>query len=169
MTVGYYDTYDGPHNQRCRRQRQQRRLGRRRPQRRRPDRHQRHDDGLLGVQDGRLRRLERPRLGHAEHLERAGLGQRPRGRAVSHPRGRWRKGSRVSFWPMPSQRSPATPVRVTRSAIIGTIVVLLIAGLCVRLGFWQLARLRQKRALNAGIATRMALPPLELNQGIGDL
>ena len=39
----------------------------------------------LDVQDGRLQRLERPRLRHAEHLERAGLGPRP-GQGAKKPR-----------------------------------------------------------------------------------
>src|SRR5256885_643269 len=34
------------------------------------------------------------------------------------------------------------------------------AALCVRLGVWQLSRLRQRRAWNAVIAARLAAPPV---------
>jgi len=37
-----------------------------------------------------------------------------------------------------------------------------VAGLCVWAGFWQLDRLHQRRARNAAWAARLALPPLEL-------
>ena len=58
----------------------QRRVGHRRAQRRWADRDQRHNDGILGAAHGWLRRLERPRLGNAEHLDRPGLGECPRAR-----------------------------------------------------------------------------------------
>jgi surfeit locus 1 family protein len=37
----------------------------------------------------------------------------------------------------------------------------------VRLGFWQLSRLQQRRAANARTVAAAALPPLQLNDGIG--
>lgn len=40
-------------------------------------------------------------------------------------------------------------------------VALGVAALCVRLGFWQLDRLGERRARNAAIEARAALPPLE--------
>lgn len=49
---------------------------------------------------------------------------------------------------------------VTRAGLIGTVVVLIIAGACVRLGFWQLDRLQQRRARNAVLTERMHAPPL---------
>jgi hypothetical protein len=52
----------------------ERRLGRAGTQRRRADRSERPDNRVLGVQDGWIRRLERPPVGYAEHLECAGLG-----------------------------------------------------------------------------------------------
>lgn len=45
------------------------------------------------------------------------------------------------------------------------IVAVLVAALCVGAGIWQLDRLSQRRARNAGLAARLALPPLELRAG----
>lgn len=45
------------------------------------------------------------------------------------------------------------------------IAAVLIAALCVRLGIWQLNRLEQRRARNALVAARLALPPVELRDG----
>lgn len=45
---------------------------------------------------------------------------------------------------------------------LGTLAVLVIAGVCVRLGVWQLDRLAQRKARNEVIAARMAEPVLEL-------
>ena len=41
-------------------------------------------------------------------------------------------------------------------------IAVVVAGLCVWAGFWQLDRLHQRRARNAAWAARLALPPLEL-------
>lgn len=46
--------------------------------------------------------------------------------------------------------------------VLGTLAVLVIAGVCVRLGVWQLDRLAQRKARNEVIAARMAEPVLEL-------
>ncbi|MGH7673477.1 MAG: SURF1 family protein [Gemmatimonadales bacterium] len=46
--------------------------------------------------------------------------------------------------------------------VTAAIVALAIAATCVRLGIWQLDRLAQRRARNAQVAARLALPPLEL-------
>lgn len=45
------------------------------------------------------------------------------------------------------------------------IVAVLVAAVCVGAGIWQLDRLAQRRARNAGLAARLALPPLELRAG----
>jgi surfeit locus 1 family protein len=42
----------------------------------------------------------------------------------------------------------------------GAVTALVIAAVCVRLGVWQLDRLAQRRARNAVLASRLALPPL---------
>lgn len=46
--------------------------------------------------------------------------------------------------------------------LAGAVLALSLAALCVRLGFWQLERLRERRARNAEIAAARALPPVEL-------
>jgi surfeit locus 1 family protein len=51
----------------------------------------------------------------------------------------------------------------TRRWVIGHLVVLLIVGGCVVAGFWQLDRLHQRRASNARIEARMAMPRLTLS------
>jgi surfeit locus 1 family protein len=43
---------------------------------------------------------------------------------------------------------------------IGALLVLAVAATCVRLGFWQLARLEEKRAANASLAAAMSAPPI---------
>lgn len=53
-------------------------------------------------------------------------------------------------------------MRLQRRDVAGAVVALAIAGVCVRLGVWQLHRLRERRAHNAEIAARLALPPLVL-------
>ena len=65
---------------------------------------------------------------------------------------------------MPTQN----PIVITRGMIWGTLIVLIVAAGCVRLGFWQLDRLQQKRALNQSTTQRMRLPPIELNSAVSD-
>lgn len=48
----------------------------------------------------------------------------------------------------------------TRGAIV-LIVGLVVAAVATRLGFWQLERLHEKRAANAGLRSALALPPAE--------
>lgn len=60
--------------------------------------------------------------------------------------------------------SPARqPTAFSARDIIGSIVVVLIALTCVRLGIWQLHRLAEKRQRNAAAHTRMDMPPLKLS------
>ncbi len=42
------------------------------------------------------------------------------------------------------------------------VVAFLVAALCVRLGFWQLERLEQRRTRNALLETRLAMAPVDL-------
>jgi surfeit locus 1 family protein len=44
---------------------------------------------------------------------------------------------------------------------------LAVAAVCVRLGFWQLDRLHQRRARNAAVAAARQLAPLDLGRGVG--
>jgi surfeit locus 1 family protein len=53
-----------------------------------------------------------------------------------------------------------------RRDITLAVVAVTIAAVCVRLGIWQLDRLAQRRARNAGLAARLALPPLEVQRGV---
>jgi surfeit locus 1 family protein len=46
------------------------------------------------------------------------------------------------------------------------VVAVLVAAVCVRLGIWQLDRLAQRKARNAGLAARLALPVLEAGSGL---
>ena len=55
-------------------------------------------------------------------------------------------------------------MRLGRRDVIGAIVACAIAIVCVRLGFWQLDRLGQRRARNAILAARLALPPLTVER-----
>ncbi len=47
-----------------------------------------------------------------------------------------------------------------------TLVVLLAMGVMVRLGFWQLDRLAQRRAQNAAVSAQINAPVLDLNQDL---
>lgn len=53
-------------------------------------------------------------------------------------------------------------MRVRGRDLAGAVGALAVAALFVRLGFWQLARLRERQAHNAIIAARRAQPPVEL-------
>jgi surfeit locus 1 family protein len=55
---------------------------------------------------------------------------------------------------------------VQRRDLILAVGALLIAGVCARLGVWQLDRLSQRRARNAAQLARLALPPLEVHRGL---
>ena len=48
----------------------------------------------------------------------------------------------------------------TRAGIAGTVLVVLAAATCVRLGFWQLDRLGARKAYNAAVESRMSQPVL---------
>jgi surfeit locus 1 family protein len=54
-------------------------------------------------------------------------------------------------------------VKFTVRGVIGAIFILAMCALCVRLGFWQLNRLEQRRARNAAIRAATTLPPLRLD------
>ena len=51
----------------------------------------------------------------------------------------------------------------TRKWILTTLLILLGAALCIRLGIWQLDRLDGRRAFNAHYLSVRAMPPLDLN------
>jgi surfeit locus 1 family protein len=60
------------------------------------------------------------------------------------------------------------PLVLSRGALWGSFVVLIVAVACVRLGMWQLDRLEQRRARNAGTEARMRAAPAQLSAVIDD-
>ena len=50
-----------------------------------------------------------------------------------------------------------------RRLIVFVAIAALAAAGCIRLGFWQLARLRERRALNALLRARLDMPPVDLS------
>jgi surfeit locus 1 family protein len=60
------------------------------------------------------------------------------------------------------------PFRVTIAGIAGTLAVLALAALFVRLGIWQLDRLDERVARNETVAARMELPSFDLESFSGD-
>jgi cytochrome oxidase assembly protein ShyY1 len=46
--------------------------------------------------------------------------------------------------------------------VVLTLIALVVAGVCVRLGVWQLHRLSERKSFNAEVRRGLALPPLEL-------
>ena len=53
-------------------------------------------------------------------------------------------------------------MRLGRRDVVLVVVAVMVAGVCGRLGIWQLERLQQRRARNAQVTGRLHLPPLEL-------
>src|SRR5690606_10857588 len=54
------------------------------------------------------------------------------------------------------------PLRVTPGGIAATILVLIVAAVCVRLGFWQLDRLEWRTERNRAVAERLAQPTVPI-------
>jgi surfeit locus 1 family protein len=59
--------------------------------------------------------------------------------------------------------APPRPPRVTARGVAAALLALVVALVCIRLGFWQLDRRAQRADLNRALAAAAALPPLELN------
>jgi surfeit locus 1 family protein len=53
-------------------------------------------------------------------------------------------------------------MELTRSGVLGTIVVFVVVAVCIRLGFWQLDRREQRMERNEAIAERLATGPISL-------
>jgi len=65
-----------------------------------------------------------------------------------------------------SSQSPTWPfplILFSRQWWLATLLVLVAMGVMIRLGFWQLDRLDQRRARNAEITQKLSLPPLPLS------
>ena len=57
--------------------------------------------------------------------------------------------------------TPERPTaRITRGGLLATLLLLVVVLVCVRLGFWQLARRQERSLLNQRVAARMDQPPL---------
>lgn len=54
------------------------------------------------------------------------------------------------------------PVRISLAGVVSALAVLLVAGVCARLGVWQLNRLNERVARNAGIEERLSMPDVAL-------
>jgi surfeit locus 1 family protein len=65
-------------------------------------------------------------------------------------------------------QTAARTLSVSRAGLIGTGVVLVVALVCVRLGFWQLARREQRQARNAALVQRLTAAPLALQRAPTD-
>ena len=59
--------------------------------------------------------------------------------------------------------------RLTGRQWVFTALFVIVAASCVRLGFWQLDRLSQRRAANAHIEARMATQPIQLTGAVFDV
>jgi surfeit locus 1 family protein len=55
-----------------------------------------------------------------------------------------------------------------RRTIAFIVFAVAMAAGCVRLGFWQLSRLEERRARNAAISARLEAPPVELSTALAD-
>jgi surfeit locus 1 family protein len=53
-------------------------------------------------------------------------------------------------------------VELTRSGLLAALAILVVAAVCVRLGFWQLDRRDQRMERNAAVAERMAAAPARI-------
>ena len=65
-------------------------------------------------------------------------------------------------------RGTAVAARMTRSGIIGTILVLMVAAICIRLGIWQLDRRSEKQAANAALLERTRQEPVVIGPATRD-
>jgi surfeit locus 1 family protein len=65
----------------------------------------------------------------------------------------------------PPQHAPLT---LTRGGIVGTLLVVAVALTCIRLGFWQLDRLEERRARNSALEERLAQSPLAIAGPLAD-
>jgi surfeit locus 1 family protein len=54
----------------------------------------------------------------------------------------------------------------SRKWLFTTVLVLIAAAVCIRLGIWQLDRLEGRRAFNTQVNTMRAAPRLDLNEGV---
>jgi surfeit locus 1 family protein len=62
----------------------------------------------------------------------------------------------------------ARPFSVTVPGLIATLLVFAVAAVCIRLGFWQLERLEQRKARTEPLAVNLEAPPFRLSSALND-
>jgi surfeit locus 1 family protein len=67
-----------------------------------------------------------------------------------------------------NDRDTKRTLTITRGGVIGSILVLIVAATCVRLGIWQIDRLRQRQARNAQVEARLEGEPLTVTGALAD-
>ena len=65
---------------------------------------------------------------------------------------------------IPAGGKATAPPPVRPSSLLGPVLVVAVAALCVRLGFWQISRLHEKQALNTGLRSELAGRPIPLGE-----
>lgn len=58
--------------------------------------------------------------------------------------------------------------KISGMGIAAAVLVAFVAAVCIRLGFWQLERLEERRAANVQLAAALAAPPLDLRDAMLD-
>jgi surfeit locus 1 family protein len=59
--------------------------------------------------------------------------------------------------------------RLSGSAVAAALLAFAVAAVCIRLGFWQLDRLQERRDRNEAIASAMMLPPIPLPDSLASV
>ena len=65
---------------------------------------------------------------------------------------------------LPAGGKATAPPPVRPSSLLWPVLVVAVAALCVRLGFWQISRLHEKQALNTGLRSELAGRPIRLGE-----
>jgi surfeit locus 1 family protein len=60
------------------------------------------------------------------------------------------------------------PLSITPAGLAGTLLVVVAMAVCIRLGFWQLERLEERRQLNSHVGARLDAPPLHDAAALAD-
>src|SRR5919108_127931 len=128
-------------------------------------RERRGSAGRPGVYPRRLARCHRVDA-RDQHRHRTRPAVRParRGRGVDSFHGRGAAAVRRHADVASRRRA----LSISAAGVIGTIALAVVVALCIGLGFWQLDRLRARRALNERIAARLHAPPVTNASALAD-